>query len=129
MTAQNKLLIANRGEIAVRIADAAFALNIPTVSLYTEDDPYPLHRRRSDAALPLHGKGVSAWLNIEGIIEIAKQNNCNLIHPGYGFLSESGQFARACEQADIRNPATTAFSSVVFFFCPRRRIMNPSGTK
>lgn len=101
MTAQTKLLIANRGEIAVRIADAAFALNIPTVSLYTEDDPNPLHRQRSDGAVQLPGRGVAAWLNMEAIVAIAQQTGCSLIHPGYGFLSENGMFARLVEQAGL----------------------------
>ncbi|MEM9776915.1 MAG: biotin carboxylase N-terminal domain-containing protein, partial [Chloroflexota bacterium] len=101
MTARTKLLIANRGEIAVRIADAAFALNIPTVSLYTENDPNPLHRQRSDEAFQLPGRGVAAWLNMEAIIEVAQQTGCSLIHPGYGFLSENGRFARLIEQVGL----------------------------
>ncbi|MEM8857295.1 MAG: biotin carboxylase N-terminal domain-containing protein [Chloroflexota bacterium] len=101
MTIQTKLLIANRGEIAVRIANAAFALNIPTVSLYTEDDPQPVQRQRSDEAVLLPGRGVAAWLDMEAIIAAAQQTGCNLIHPGYGFLSENGQFARLIEQVGL----------------------------
>ncbi|MFT7587311.1 MAG: pyruvate carboxylase, partial [Cellvibrionaceae bacterium] len=101
MTTLPKLLIANRGEIAVRIANAAFNLDIPTVSLFTQDDPHPLHRSRTDHSVELPGRGVAAWLDGGAIIKIAQEHGCTLIHPGYGFLSENGQFARDCHTADI----------------------------
>lgn len=101
MPQQYKLLIANRGEIAIRIAQAANELNIPTVGIYSQDDAQSLHIRKTDEAIPLKGKGVAAYLDALQIIEIAKQTGCNLIHPGYGFLSENADFALQCAANQI----------------------------
>ncbi len=98
---QYKLLIANRGEIAIRIAQAANELNIPTVGIYSQDDAQSLHIRKADEAIPLKGKGVAAYLDALQIIEIAKQTGCNLIHPGYGFLSENADFSLQCAANQI----------------------------
>ncbi|RZI40816.1 carbamoyl-phosphate synthase large subunit [Herbaspirillum sp. HC18] len=96
-----KLLIANRGEIAVRIARAAAELGIPTVSVYSEDDAASLHCRRTDESRVLRGTGAAAYLDIEQIVAAAKASGCNAIHPGYGFLSENAVFATRCAEEGI----------------------------
>lgn len=98
---QPKLLIANRGEIAIRIAQAAYELNIETFSIYAKDDALSLHILKTDHKLPLEGNGPSAYLAQGEIINLAKQNGCTLIHPGYGFLSENAAFAQRCKEAGI----------------------------
>jgi acetyl/propionyl-CoA carboxylase alpha subunit/acetyl-CoA carboxylase carboxyltransferase component len=95
------LLIANRGEIAVRIARAAAELGIRTVSVYSEEDALSLHVRKTDAAHALHAAGPAAYLDIAGIIDAARATGCDAIHPGYGFLAENAGFARACAEAGI----------------------------
>jgi acetyl/propionyl-CoA carboxylase alpha subunit/acetyl-CoA carboxylase carboxyltransferase component len=95
-TRMNKLLVANRGEIAVRIMHAAAELGIPTVALFSEDDARSLHVWRADEAHPLRGTGVAAYLDIAQIAAAARQRGCDAVHPGYGFLSESAAFARRC---------------------------------
>ncbi len=96
-----KILIANRGEIAVRIAQAAAAMGITSCALYTQDDEGSRHWQSADEAILLEGKGASAFLDSDDIIKIAKAQNCDAIHPGYGLLSENADFARACEQAGL----------------------------
>jgi len=96
-----KLLIANRGEIAIRIIRAAAELNIPTVAIYPEDDANSLHIKKADKAVLLKGVGVSTYLDIEQIITVARESGCDTIHPGYGFLSENAAFARSCEEAGL----------------------------
>jgi acetyl/propionyl-CoA carboxylase alpha subunit len=96
-----RLLIANRGEIALRVARAAAALGVPTAGIYSEDDARCLHVRRVGRALPLRGRGPSAYLNGEQIIEAAREAGCDAVHPGYGFLSESANFAAACRDAGV----------------------------
>ena len=96
-----KLLIANRGEIAIRIAQAAAELGIATVGLYSEDDATSLHVRRVDEAIALKGKGAAAYLDIAAVIAAAKKAGCDAVHPGYGFLSENADFAAACADAKI----------------------------
>ncbi|HEU4732856.1 MAG TPA: biotin carboxylase N-terminal domain-containing protein, partial [Kofleriaceae bacterium] len=91
-----KLLIANRGEVAIRVAQAAAELAIPTVSIYSDDDAHALHVRRADAAVALGGAGAARYLDGARILAIARDTGCDAIHPGYGFLSESAGFARAC---------------------------------
>ncbi|HET8706111.1 MAG TPA: biotin carboxylase N-terminal domain-containing protein, partial [Pseudomonadales bacterium] len=95
------ILIANRGEIAIRVARAAAELNIRSVAIYAEDDALSLHVRKADAALALNGRGVSAYLDADQIIALAKQAQCDAIHPGYGFLAENADFAARCEQAGV----------------------------
>lgn len=97
-----KLLIANRGEIAIRIARAAADLGLPTVAIHSEDDATSLHVRVADAAHQLLGVGAAAYLSIEGVIAAAQASGCDAIHPGYGFLAERADFARACAAAGIR---------------------------
>ncbi|MFC4766316.1 pyruvate carboxylase [Effusibacillus consociatus] len=98
-----KILVANRGEIAIRIFRACTELGIRTVALYSEQDNTALHRFKADEAyLVGEGKGpIEAYLDIEGIIEIAKRNDVDAIHPGYGFLSENDRFAQRCAEEGI----------------------------
>ncbi len=95
------LLIANRGEIAVRIARAGSELGLRTVAVYAEDDALSLHVRAADEALPLTGTGAAAYLDIKQIVAEAKQAGCDAIHPGYGFLSENAAFAEECAREGI----------------------------
>ncbi len=95
-TAQPVLLIANRGEIAIRIARAAHELGWRTVGLVAEDDQAAQHAFHVDALQVLPGKGVSAYLNIDHVVAAAQAEGCTHVHPGYGLLSENADFARAC---------------------------------
>lgn len=95
------ILIANRGEIAIRIARAVAELGIRSVAVYSADDQASLHTRATDEAVLLAGSGARAYLDMQQIINIAKANNCDAIHPGYGFLSEQTEFAEQCAAADI----------------------------
>ncbi|UVE18327.1 carbamoyl-phosphate synthase large subunit [Pseudomonas sp. LS44] len=95
------LLIANRGEIAIRIARACAELDIRSVAVYAEDDGASLHVRKADQAVPLKGRGVPAYLDIEQLIGIARAHGCTAIHPGYGFLAENAGFARRCQAAGL----------------------------
>ena len=98
-----KLLAANRGEIAIRIMRAATELGLRTATIYSNEDRLSLHRFKADEAYEIGGgKGpVAAYLDIEGIVSLAKDRGIDAIHPGYGFLSENSDFARACTQAGI----------------------------
>lgn len=96
-----RLLIANRGEVAVRIARAAEDLRIPSVAVYAPEDREGLHTRRADSSIALPGVGVQAYLDIEGLIDAARSAGCDAVHPGYGFLSESAAFARRCAEAGL----------------------------
>ncbi|PSR06347.1 MAG: pyruvate carboxylase, partial [Bacteroidetes bacterium SW_10_40_5] len=99
----NRILIANRGEIAIRIMRAATELNIRTISVYTYEDRYSLHRYKSDEAY-LIGKEddpLKPYLDVEEIINLAKNKNVDAIHPGYGFLSENVEFAKRCREEGI----------------------------
>ncbi|MEI7908410.1 MAG: pyruvate carboxylase [Verrucomicrobiota bacterium] len=102
-TRPGKLLAANRGEIAIRIFRAANELGLRTVSIFAEEDRFSIHRFKADEAYPLDtAKGpVGAYLDIEGIVALAKQKGVTMIHPGYGFLSENANFARACAREGI----------------------------
>ncbi|MGR8947323.1 MAG: pyruvate carboxylase [Gammaproteobacteria bacterium] len=98
-----RLLVANRGEIAIRVMRAATELNITTVALFSNEDRYSLHRFKADEAYQV-GEGktaVQAYLDIDDIIRIARDHHVDAIHPGYGFLSESPEFVDACERAKI----------------------------
>ena len=96
-----KLLIANRGEIAIRIARAASDLGIATVAVFSADDATSLHVRKADEAQPLGRAGAAAYLDIERMIEVAKDSGCDAIHPGYGFLSENAGLARRASEEGI----------------------------
>ena len=114
-----KLLVANRSEIAVRIFRSATELNLRTVAIYAEEDRFGVHRFKADEAY-LVGKGkgpVAAYLDIDSIITLAKEKGVDMIHPGYGFLSENAEFARACEEAGIA------------FIGPRPELLESMGDK
>src|ERR1700726_2902834 len=98
-----KLLAANRSEIAIRIFRAATELGLRTVGIYSQEDRLGLHRFKADEAYQVGaGKGpVEAYLGIAGIVALAKEKSVDAIHPGYGFLSENPALARACEKAGI----------------------------
>ena len=114
-----KLLVANRGEIAIRIFRAATELHIRTVAIYTYEDRYSLHRYKADEAYQI-GKDtepLKPYLDIEEIILVAKREGVDAIHPGYGFLSENVNFVRRCEEEGIT------------FVGPRPEVMNKLGNK
>jgi len=98
-----KLLAANRSEIAIRIFRAANELNLRTVAIYSQEDRLSLHRFKADEAYQVGaGKGpVEAYLDIDGIVELAREKGVDAIHPGYGFLSENPALAKACQKAGI----------------------------
>ncbi len=96
-----RLLVANRGEIAIRIMRAAAELAIQTVAVFSEDDAESLHTQKADEARPLRGAGVGAYLDAEHILAVAKEAGCDAIHPGYGFLSENAGFARRCAEEGL----------------------------
>ncbi|HVV66438.1 MAG TPA: carboxyl transferase domain-containing protein [Rhizomicrobium sp.] len=97
----DSILIANRGEIAIRIARAAADLAIRAVAVYSDDDKTSLHVKLADEARPLGSSGPRAYLDIASMIAAARAAGCGAIHPGYGFLSENADFARACAQAGL----------------------------
>src|ERR1039458_8369366 len=98
-----KLLALNRSEIAIRILRAANELGLRTVAVYSQEDSLALHRFKADEAYLIgQGKGpVEAYLDVEGIVELAREKGVDAIHPGYGFLSENPALARACDRAGI----------------------------
>ncbi len=114
-----KVLVANRGEIAMRIFRACHDLGLQTIAIYSNEDMYSIFRTAADESY-LIGENESplgAYLNIPRIIELAKKHGADAIHPGYGFLSENGDFARACEEAGIK------------FIGPGSRILDMMGDK
>src|SRR5580765_7426991 len=98
-----KLLAANRSEIAIRIFRAATDLGLRTVAIFAQEDRFSIHRFKADESYQVgQGKGpVAAYLDIEGIVALAKQIGAEAVHPGYGFLSENADFARACAAAGL----------------------------
>ncbi|MCR5889580.1 pyruvate carboxylase [Hymenobacter sp. J193] len=114
-----KLLVANRGEIAIRVLRAATELGIPTVAIYTYEDRYSLHRYKADEAYQVgrDDEPLKPYLDIEGLIRTAKENGVNAIHPGYGFLSENATLARRCREENI------------IFVGPRPEVMEALGDK
>ncbi|HWG28980.1 MAG TPA: pyruvate carboxylase [Steroidobacteraceae bacterium] len=99
----HRLLVANRGEIAIRVMRAASELGLATVAIYSQEDRFSLHRTKSDEAYLVgrHRGPVEAYLDIPDILRIAREAHVDAIHPGYGFLAENPQFARACAAAGI----------------------------
>ncbi|WBO85602.1 pyruvate carboxylase [Hymenobacter yonginensis] len=114
-----KLLVANRGEIAIRVLRAATELGIQTVAIYTYEDRYSLHRYKADEAYQVgrDDEPLKPYLDIEGIIRTAKENGANAIHPGYGFLSENATLARRCGEEGL------------IFVGPRPEVMEALGDK
>lgn len=99
----NKILIANRGEIAVRIIRACKEMNIKTVAVYSEIDKDALHTRLADEAICIGpANSIKSYLNVKNIIEAAIITKADSIHPGFGFLSENAQFAKICEESNIK---------------------------
>ncbi len=95
------LLVANRGEVAIRIFRAAAELGLRTVAVHSADDETCLHTCKADEVRPLPGRGAAAYLDVDAIVAIARDAGCDAIHPGYGFLAESAAFARRCAEAGI----------------------------
>ncbi|EMR01940.1 pyruvate carboxylase [Cesiribacter andamanensis] len=115
----NKILVANRGEIAIRVLRASSELRIRTVAVYTYEDRYSLHRYKADEAYQIgrDDEPLKPYLDIEEIISLAKQKGVDAIHPGYGFLSENVRFARRCQEEGI------------IFIGPRPEVMDQLGDK
>src|SRR5262245_5382981 len=115
----NKLMVANRSEIAIRIFRAATELGLRTVAIYAQEDRLSVHRFKADEAyLVGEDKGpVGSYLDIEGIVALAQEKGVDMIHPGYGLLSENAAFARACREANIK------------FVGPRPELLETMGNK
>lgn len=98
-----KILVANRGEIAIRILRAASELNLRTVAIYTYEDRYSLHRYKADEAYQIGAKDdpLKPYLDIDALLRVAKEHGVDAIHPGYGFLSENVHFARRCREEGV----------------------------
>lgn len=98
-----KLMVANRGEIAIRVLRAASELRLSTVAIYTFEDRYSLHRYKADEAYQIGAENdpLRPYLEIENIIQVAKEHQVDAIHPGYGFLSENVNFARRCREEGL----------------------------
>jgi pyruvate carboxylase subunit A len=96
-----KILIANRGEIAVRIIRACAEMGIRSVAIYSDADRFALHVKKADESYCIGSEPVAGYLNVYGIVDLAAATGCDAIHPGYGFLSENAQFARACKERGL----------------------------
>src|SRR5580700_5578562 len=97
-----KVLVANRGEIAVRVARTLHEMDIQAVAVYSEADRAALHVRVADEAYPIGpAPAAQSYLRVDKIVDVAKKAGCQAIHPGYGFLSENPQLPEACEKAGI----------------------------
>src|SRR5438105_7113137 len=114
-----KLLVANRSEIAIRVFRSAHELGIRTVAIYSQEDRFALHRFKADEAYRVGkaGEPIRAYLDIDGIVALAREHEIGAIHPGYGFLSENPAFARACRDAGL------------IFVGPRADILEQLGDK
>lgn len=121
-----KVLVANRGEIAIRIFRACHDLGIHTVAIYSNEDTYSLFRTKADEAYLVGEKKspLGAYLDIPGIIGLAKRRGVTAIHPGYGFLSENADFCRACEENGILfiGPSSKVLGRWAISLAPRRSL-------
>src|SRR5450432_1689022 len=109
-----KLLVANRGEIAVRVIRAARELGIPTVAVYSKADRHALPVQLADEALEIGPPQVSkSYLNIDALLDAARRSGADAVHPGYGFVSENAEFVRRVEQAGLTFVGPTAESIAV----------------
>ena len=109
-----RILVANRGEVAIRIIRAAEELGIESTAVYAADDSRCLHVTRADDAIALAGRGVAAYLDIDALVAAARERDCDAVHPGYGFLAENPRFATALEQAGITFIGPTAATLDLF---------------
>ena len=114
-----KVLVANRGEIAIRVLRACTELNINTVAVYTYEDRYSQHRYKADESYQIgeNNQPLKPYLDIDELIHLAKSKKVDAIHPGYGFLSENSDFARACAKNGI------------IFIGPQPEVMDALGDK
>src|SRR3954447_11114287 len=114
-----KLLVANRSEIAIRVFRTATELGIRTVALYSHEDRFALHRFKADEAYRIGNPGepIRAYLDVAGIVPLAREHHVNAVPPGYGFLSENPAFATACHDAGL------------LFIGPRPEILEQLGDK
>jgi len=103
-----KILIANRGEIAVRIVRACAELGIKSVAIYAEPDRHALHVKKADEAYNIGPDSIAGYLNVHRIVNLAVATGCDALHPGYGFLSENPELARACERRGVKFIGPTA---------------------
>src|SRR3954447_19259785 len=99
--ALSRLLVANRGEVAVRVLRTAAALGLETVAVSPDDDADALHVHRADRAVRLPGSGPAAYLDAAAVVRAAEDSGADALHPGYGFLSESADLARRCAPAGV----------------------------
>jgi pyruvate carboxylase subunit A len=118
MTLFKKVLVANRGEIALRVIRACKELGIPTVAIHSEADTTTLYVKKADEACLVGPGPIAGYLNIYRIIDLAKQKGVDAIHPGYGFLAENPEFAEACIENGITfiGPTPRAIRSTVPWF-------------
>ena len=113
-----RILVANRGEIAIRIIRAANDLGLESVGVFSEDDSASLHTKMTDETCPLGGRGVPAYLDVDGIIEAARNTGCDAVHPGYGFKTQIvsrtndpyGYFSTVCHQYTLQTHSTLCLS-------------------
>ncbi|MGK0169169.1 MAG: acetyl/propionyl-CoA carboxylase alpha subunit/acetyl-CoA carboxylase carboxyltransferase component [Gammaproteobacteria bacterium] len=114
MSALRRVLIANRAEISIRIAKAASGLGIESAAVYSAADAYSLHTRAATTALQLSGDPIGAYLDIAQLVALARENGCDCVHPGYGFLAENADFAQACADANLVFIGPTAENLALF---------------
>src|ERR1700739_2207262 len=117
-----KILIANRGEIAVRVIRACHEMGIAAVAVYSDVDRASLHVRKADEAYHIGAPAASeSYLNIQKILDVAARSEADAIHPGYGFLSENAKFARACVEAGVKfiGPTAAAMDAMGSKACAR----------